>query len=336
MFDIQATIRWVTSVLMDPNGTAPQYREAEKTWQQSLIELVLPVYVAAFLVSIIITWVTGGFSMPFGLALLSMVWAIGWTFVVALIFDYLAGTFDGERNFDAAYAVVALAIIPSAVGTAIAPLPWLGWLISLVASIYSLVLAYRFLPQFLQIPESSRVKHFVLSIVIAIIVNLLVSMTLAAMLLPSVVGGVALSQPSGQSAPSGMFGGFERQAEFVDAATQDTYEPPSDGEITTNQMQRFVDVLRKTNELRERLGKSMESMEDKEPSLTDVFSGVNDAVRLTTAEMEVVKTADWNWAEHLWVKGQIQTARIQQDLNATTQHNYDLFLEFQEEIEQFE
>jgi hypothetical protein len=77
-------------------------------------------------------------------------------------------------------------------------------------------------------------------------------------------------------------------------------------------------------------------MEDKEPSLTDVFGGVGDAIRLSTAEMEVVKTAGGNWAEHHWVKAQLETARIQKDLNETTAHNYGLFQEFQSEIERLE
>jgi hypothetical protein len=52
--------------------------------------------------------------------------------------------------------------------------------------------------------------------------------------------------------------------------------------------------------------------------------------------MEVVKTAGGNWAEHQWVKAQLETARIQKDLNETTAHNYGLFQEFQSEIERLE
>lgn len=334
MFDIQATIKWVKLVLTDPNIAASDYRETAANWQQSLTQIVLPVYVVAFLVSISVAFFTGGSllfgSVSFGFIILTLVWSIGWTFVIALIFDYLAGVFDGKRNFNAAYAVVALAIVPSAMGGAVAPLPWLGWLISLAAGIYSLMLAYRFLPQYLDIPEASRVKHFVLSIIIALVVNIFVSMTMATVFAPSI------GDSDDQKMGGGFFSGFERQADFVEAASNDKYEPPSDGEITTKQMQRYVDVLRKTNALRERLGQSLKPMEDKEPSITDVFSGVGDVVRLSTAEMEVVKTAGGNWAEHLWVKNQIETARVQQDLNDTTEHNYALFLKFQDQIEKYD
>ncbi|MDA1073602.1 MAG: Yip1 family protein [Proteobacteria bacterium] len=340
MFDIQATIKWVRSVLTDPNGAAAAYREAAATWQQSFMQLVLPVYVAAFIVSSAVALFTGGAflfgSMPVGFVILALVWSLGWTFVIAFIFDYLAGVFEGKRNFDAAYSVVALAIVPSAIGSAIAPLPWIGWLISLAAGIYSLMLAYRFLPQYLEIPEASRFKHFVLSIIIALVVNIFVSMTMATMFAPAMISGISTSDTNQSQTEGGILGGFERQADFAEAASNDRYDPPADGEVTTTQMEKYVDVLRKTKALRDRLGQSLKPMEDKEPSLTDIFSGVGDVVRLSTAEMEVVKTGGGNWAEHLWVQGQIETARVQQDLNDTTAHNYALFLKFQDQIEQVE
>ena len=339
MFDFQATLKWVTAVLTDPGNAAAAYRETVPGWQQSFLQLPLPLYVGAYVIAGIVALITGGTFMyggiSFGVFIFALLWGLAWTFVIAFIFDFLAGTFGGKRNFDAAYAVVALAIVPSAAGTAISPLPWIGWLISLAASIYSLMLAYRFLPLYLEIPEASRVKHFAVSIIAAIVVNLFVSLTVGSMFAPSLMQNTAFDG-SGESTSTGILGGFERQANVVDAATKDVYDPPSNGEVSGKQMQAYVDVLRKTQALRERLGESMKGMEDKEPSLSDVFSGVGGAVRLGTAEMEVVKTAGGNWAEHQWVKGQLETARIQQDLNDTTQHNYELFLEYQDEIERYD
>jgi len=339
MFDFQATLKWVTAVLSDPDSAAAAYREAGPGWQQSFLQLPLPLYVGAYVIAGIVALATGGSFMygglSFGMFVFALAWGLAWTFVVAFIFDFLAGTFEGKRNFDAAYAVVALAIVPSAAGTALSPLPWIGWLIGLAASIYSLMLAYRFLPLYLEIPETSRVKHFAVSIVAAIVVNLFVSLTIGSMFAPSLMRNASFDG-SGESIGGGMLGGFERQANVVDAASKDTYDPPSDGEISGKQLEAYVDVLRKTKALRERLSESMKGMEEKEPSLTDVFSGVGGAVRLGTAEMEVVKTGGGNWAEHQWVRSQLETARIQQDLNDATKHNYELFLEYQDEIEQFE
>ncbi|MCB1684069.1 MAG: YIP1 family protein [Pseudomonadales bacterium] len=334
MIDPQFTLRWVMAVLSDPASASVAYRETEASWQQSFLQLTLPLYVLAYIVAAIVALVTGGSflfgSLTIGIFIFSLVWGLAWTLVIAFIFDYLAGVFGGRRGFDAAYALVALAIIPAAIGTAVNPLPWLGWLLGLAAGIYSLVLAYRFLPLYLEIPEGSRVKHFALSIAAALVVNILVSL----MLLP-VFGPAMMDSGADGTAPvtGGMLGGFERQAEFADAASKDTYRPPEDGRLTDRQVRSYVDALGKTQVLRERLMESMKTSGDSDPSLSEIFSGVGGAVRLSTAEMEVVKSAGGNWAEHQWVGGQIETARIQQDLNETTAHNYALFKKYQQEIE---
>ncbi len=332
MFDIQATIRWVKHVITDPNGAAVAYRDTKPPWLSTFMQLTLPVYVAALVVGYVLALITGGSLMygqaSFALMLFALLWSLAWTFVVAFIFDFLAGTFDGTRDFNAAYALVGLAIVPAALGNAIAPIPVVGWLASLVASIYSIVLAYRFVPVFLQLPEANRVKHFVISIIVALLVNLLVGATLGAMFMPSVTP----EYPE----PSNLFGGVGRQASLAEAAAKDAYDPPANGRISDDQIEDYVDVLKKTHALRERLTARFENKEEDEASVSDILGGVGDAMRLSTAEMEVVKTRGDNWAEHLWVKNQLETARVQQDLNDTVKHNYELYLEYQDQIEPYE
>ena len=339
MFDLQATQRWVTQVITDPNGAAAAYKETAAPWMATFMQITLPAYVAAMVVGAILAWITGGSMMygglSFGFFLFSLVWSLAWTFVIAFLFDILAGTFGGERNFNAAYALVGLAIVPAALGNAIAPLPWIGWLLSLAASIYSLVLAYRFVPVFLAVPEDNRVKHFVLTVIAAIIVNIVVV---------SVFGGAFMSSRTTDfgsyntemSDDAGMFGNMTRQASFAEAAGNDRYDPPSDGELTEDQVETYVSVMKKTQALRERLTAKFDNTEEEPQSVSDIFGGVGDAMRLGTAEMEVVKTGGGNWAEHMWVKNQIETARVQQDLNDTVAHNYELFLKYEDELTQYE
>ena len=351
MFDIDNTIKWVRAVLQAPDTVAADYRETAAPWQRSFVQLTLPLYIAAFVVASIVAVVTGGSLMygafSLGTLLFAVIWSLAWTFVIAFIFDLLAGSFEGKRSFDAAYAVVALAIVPSAIGTAVSSLPWLGWLISLAAGIYSLMLAYRFIPVFLEVPEAARTKHFLLSILAAFLVNLLVTFSIGAMLIPAAIyesstsdsGSVfdSTSETGADAVTGAIFGGLERQADYMEQASQDTYQPPADGKLTERQVRVFTDVLKKTRMLQDRLSESFEQVEGEEqPSLSDVFSGVGDAMRLSTAEMEVVKTAGGNWAEHQWVRSQLEIARVQQDLNEAVAHNYALFLEYQSDIEQFE
>jgi hypothetical protein len=333
MFDIQATINWVTKILQDPESAARAYKETAGTsWKDSFLQITLPVYLAGSVFGYVLALITGGSilygGVGFGFFLFGLMWSLAWSFVIAFIFDFLAGMFDGSRNFDAAYAVVALAIIPAALGTALGPLPWIGWLISLAASIYSLMLAYRFIPIFLDLPDDARVKHFAVSIVAAIIVNILVTATVGLAFAPDIASSYTNS--------SGVLGGLERQVGYAEQAANDAFDAPDDGKLSEDQVQRYVEVLEKTGLLRERLTKRFEDIDEDDASFSDVFGGVNDAVRHSTAEMEVVKTGGGNWAEHRWVQGQIEVARVQRDINDTVKHNYQLFVEYQQKIERYE
>ena len=337
MFDFNVTTKWVTAVLTDPNGAASAYREPLADWQHSFLTLVLPVTVAAYLIAALLALVTGGTTFGLGSPLymvFSAAWALAWSFVIAHIFDFLAGTFGGRKNFNAAYAVVALVLIPSAIGTAISPLPWLGGLISLVVFVYALVLTYRLLPQYLEIPQDARVKHFLLSIVAAVVVNIVVTMSIGSAFSPSLedllddAATQSHTTDIGGRMTSGLFGGLERQAALTEAATKDTYEPPRDGRLTREQVHGYVAVVEKTRALRTRLdGDLSERYQNKDPSISDLFGGISGVARLGTAELEVVKSGGGNWAEHQWVKAQLETARIHQDLDAATAHNYALYRE---------
>jgi hypothetical protein len=339
-FNFNETRKWVTGVVKDPHATAGAFRESEPGWQHTLMVLTLPLYVGAAVAGFLLSWIFGTSFMFGAMAnaplwfLVSLVWSIAYVFVAALIFDVFAGVFEGRRNFDASFAALSLAMVPAVLGGILSPLPWLGWLIGLVAGIYSLVLLYQFIPVFMTVPDAKRVVHFVVSLIAAIVVNMVVAGILGAMFGPDIedyLNGSTVPESGG-----GLFGDFERQASVAEQASRDTYQPPSDGRLTETQVRAYARTLERTAELRERLGRQIESMEEEDPSIGDIFSGVKDATRIATAEMEVVKTAGGNWAEHQWVKNQLETARIQKDGSPAIEHNYELFLEYQDRIERYE
>ncbi len=342
-FDANTTVRWVSGVLQDPQGTAEAYRETEPTWQRTFMQITLPCYVASAVVGFVLSlvfhraFVFGGLARTPFYFLVSLAWSIAFMFVLAFIFDFLAGVFKGQRHYDRAFAALSLAVVPALAGGVLSPLPWIGWLIGLAAGIYSLVLTYRFIPVFMTVPEDKRVVHYVASLVTALIVNIVVAGMLAAVFAPAahVMPGVSNTSGSG----SGLFGDLERPADFADQASQDTYDPPKDGMLTDAQVATYARDLQRTAELRDRLGKRFDKKgdgSDDSPSVSDIFSGVKDAVRIGTAEMEVVKTSGGNWAEHQWVKNQIETARVQKDSSPAVKHNYALFQQYQGQIEKYE
>ncbi len=355
MFDINATIKWISAVLKTPAEVAPLYKATSAPFLQTFLQIVLPAFVGSYLIGGILGWVFGGSSGPGALGFIGFVmgllFGLGWTFVVAFVFDFFAGTFGGVKNYDQAYATVGLAIVPACAGTILGALPWIGGLLSLAAGIYSLVLAWRFIPEFLAVPEDSRVKHFAASVGTLFVAGLIVMITWGMVFTAASVTSAVLSSDatedsaeavenifeSGQS--TGVLGGVERSGQLMEQAELDVYEPPDDGELTEAQVETYISTLKKTKALRERIARKYEEFEEekgKEPSLTDIFGGIGDMTRATSAEIEVVKTAGGNWKEHLWVKNAIETARVQQDINDAVSHNFALFGEYQEEIEAFD
>jgi hypothetical protein len=66
--------------------------------------------------------------------------------------------------------------------------------------------------------------------------------------------------------------------------------------------------------------------------LGTMMTGITEVAGLNTAEIEIVKSAGGNWAEHQWVKESLRTAWLQKDINDAVAHNYALYLEHEDEL----
>jgi hypothetical protein len=137
-----------------------------------------------------------------------------------------------------------------------------------------------------------------------------------------------------------MFGGVVRQAELMAAAEEDTYTPPSDSRVSDGQVRDFLRAVKRAEELQNEKGERLRQIAEKadkeeEMSVTDfsqMMGGMTEMAGLQTAEMEVVKTAGGNWAEHQWVRESLRTAWIQKDLNEAVAHNYALYQKYEDEL----
>jgi len=332
---IDGAIGWVTAVLRDPQDAAARFQARAAPWRQTAAEVTVPVNLLAVALSYILTFLIVGFVLGFFWSIAALLWAVATFFIAAFLFDYFAGAFGGVRSFDQSFAMLTLAGIPAALGSLLQVIPWIGWLLSLAASVYSLVLLYQFAPTFLKVPEDKRVVHFIVSLLACGVTYFIVAMLIGMLATPELMRQTASSDATSSTVPGGVLGGIGRQAEIADRAQADTYDAPADGKLSGKQVRSYADTLRRTSELRQRLSKRFD--EGEEPtSITDVFGGVGDAMRMTTAEMEVVKGAGGNWAEHQWVRNQIEIARVQKDLNPAVEHNYELFLEHRDDIEKYD
>jgi hypothetical protein len=234
-------------------------------------------------------------------------------------------------------------------GIAGALIPWVGMLVALAGGIWSLILLYKIMPRTLNVPDSKRVLHFVISLVAIIIVNMIVGsiLGLGAMRGGMPGGSYSVGENSrGAPVAPGMFGELERQGRLMDAAAADVYEPPDDGMLTEDQVEDYISVMKKARVAQENYAKEIqqlsEEMDEKQeagetPSVADlskVYRGVGTAMGANNAEMEIVKTADGNWAEHQWVKEQLRVARLQLgEGSEELEHNYALYQEYEEELQ---
>lgn len=344
MFDLEKTIALIKGGLLDPAATWQAYLEPARSWKETAALLTGPLIIVALVASTLLGWVFGThYLLPHragvGGLLLGIVAAAINLAVAAFVFSFLAGFFKGRHDLNRGLAAVSFAAIPAYVGAVLGTLPWIGWLISLALSIVGLVFLYQIIPSYLEVPEDKRVWHYAVSLIATIVVGLVVNLALG-------VGAYSTGtfEEGKEAGDYGMFGELGRQAELIEGAEQDRFEPPADGKISDGQMRQFVEVMRKAADLRAREQAKIKEMEQQmegkeEPGLADLgglSTGLGAALRtLATAEMEVVKTGGGNWAEHQWVSNQLRIASIQKDGSEAITHNYALYQQFAAQLKPY-
>jgi len=174
-------------------------KESQKSY--SLSELIktkiAPVVIAVALMSTLLLLIFG-YHVPFSDVsvhlslwdlLIGFIGSVIMTIIGIVIFGYiaskLAAILGGKEDFTAGVAMLFLISIPSFAGRAVAAVPFIGVLISLALSIYSMVLLYRAPSYFLNLPQESRVKFIILFFVASIFVSIGLAMTLGTLFAPS-------------------------------------------------------------------------------------------------------------------------------------------------------
>ncbi len=341
------TLDIIKNGLLDPANTWQNYLEENHTWKETAISLTIPLIITAVLLSSILGWVFKSHTMFAGqggilMTLLGMVAAIAGLFIASFVFSFLAGVFDGKHDFNKGFAALSLAAIPGYIGSIIGTVPMIGWLISLGLAILGLVYLYKIIPSYLEVPQSKRTIHFVASLIVSVIIIFTINILLG--LGAYSTDNTSMDHTSKQStAPSGMFGDLQRHSNMIQNAEQDKFTPSKDGRISDTQMQIFVSTMKKSTEYINRKKEGMKEYEKslenkKEFSFSDLAKlsqGMGSVMSMANAEMEVVKSADGNWAEHQWVKSQLQKASIHKELNDTNKHNYALYEKYKDELKKY-
>jgi hypothetical protein len=347
MFDLKRTLDLVRGALLNPEATWRSYLPEAGDWKRTAFLLTGPLIIAAAIIAYLLG-ISGsgtsilGFGGPTLLStLLQIVMGAVFAAMVALIFSAFAGAFRGKGSFALGLAATTLAFVPGYLGRALSPLPWIGGLLLLGLLIWSLVLLWRIIPIYLEVPDATRAAHYIVSLLACIVAWLIVSTVIGGLMYEAGVDRDMTSY-SGDDGEvrGGVFGAATRQAELMEMAEEDTYRPPADGKVTERQVQAFIRVMDRAAELRAEKDRRLQEIakkadEKEEMSFSDfgqMMGGVADLVALQSAEIEVVKTGGGNWAEHQWVRESLRTAWIQKDINDSVAHNFRLYRKYEEDL----
>ncbi len=353
-FDLNKTLSLIKGGLFDAENNWTNYLSENPSWQQTALVLTAPLLLANVILSLIFYKLVGGFAiygyqsgwlLSLFLGLLTGVISVA---ITASVFNIMAGVFKGTSNFSRAFTAVSLAVIPAWVAGAVSPLiPFLGVFLALAGGILSLVYMYRIMPLALAVPAEKRVMDFIASLLLIIVVNAVLGMIFAPEPETVFTSGDYASETMVETniSSAGMMGEITRQAQLMEVANADQYQPPADGELDEAQVVAYISVLDKTRSIHQEYAKKMDQIsadiEAKEESgegvsfsdISQAMSGAGSMIGANNAEMEVLKTGGGNWAEHQWVKQQLRTARYQQGEGSdAVAHNYKLYQKYEEQL----
>lgn len=343
MIDLTRTTQLVRDALFDPEPTWRSYLPEAGDWQKTARLLTVPLVVGAAVLAFVLGLLGSGvsafgFRPTLGGLVLGIVWGLIAAGVVAFIFSFLAGVFGGKNSFALGLAATTLAFVPGYAGQVLGALPWVGWLLSLALGIYSLILLWRIIPLYLEVPDVKRTMHYIVSLIATVIAFVVLSTLLGAGAATNQV--VTSRNIDTDTVGGGMFGGVVRQAELVAAAEEDRYQVPANGRLSERQVEAYIRVMQRTAEayaareqqVREIAERSEAGGQVSFRDIANIMSGAAQVSSLGTVEVEIVKTAGGNWAEHQWVKESLRTAWLQKDSNDAVEHNYALYQKYEDQL----
>jgi hypothetical protein len=181
----------------------------------------------------------GTYRLGIGASLTNMVlnyvFTLAGVYIMALIIDMLAPSFGGSKNQIQALKTVTYAYTASWVAGIAQFIPWLGILILLAGSLYSIYLLFLGLPVMMKCPKEKAVGYTAVSIITAVIIGFAIS---------ALVGGItgvhmrgAMTSPRTGTQDSGSFdknslgGKLENWSKKMESAGKEMEEAQKTGDV---------------------------------------------------------------------------------------------------------
>ncbi len=138
-------------------------------------------------------------------AIVGYIMSLIMVFVIAFIADVLAPSFDGQKNMSQALKLTAYSMTAAWLAGIFNIIPFLGWLLSLLGSLYSLYLFYLGSSVMMKVPEQKSVGYTVVIVIVAIVVGLVISVVngmVIGMGTMGAIGGLTGGRAMHQSRPA--------------------------------------------------------------------------------------------------------------------------------------
>ena len=201
----------VKNILVTP-GTEWDVIAAEATPpKQLIISYVLPLaaiaaiagFISYSLIGMSMFGVTVRTPIVWGIVMIvyQIVMAVVSIFILGFIIDALAPSFGGQKSMDQAVKVAAYSYTPGWLGAVLGIIPWIGWLLGLVAALYGLYLLFLGLPKLMKNSPDKTIVYEIVVVVVAIIVGFVIA-SIGAMITGGAMMGSAAVHGASSAAPS--------------------------------------------------------------------------------------------------------------------------------------
>ena len=194
MINLSRTLQLIRGAIFDPEATWRSYLPEAGDWQKTVFLLTGPLIIASTVIAYLLgllsseSSIFGQFRPTIVSSLISLVTGAVAAGVIAFVFSALSGVFGGRSSFALGLAATTLAFVPGYVGQALSWLPWVGWLIAIGLFIYALVLLWKIIPIYLEVPDNKRVGHYILSLLAAIATMFILGLIVGRLLYPTTPG----------------------------------------------------------------------------------------------------------------------------------------------------